>query len=309
MGLIMMRYLLGCFRFEGLLLLLFCLSANVGAVGQSVLVKRPLVRRISEGFHLDSVRIAPKATTVYAACSNWAFRPMALVRTAPPGHNDALRLIADRVFYHLKAVEGLPADGSALTLGYGDTARIVLTFEPLPAGVKSFDLIEGAAQAAYAWMALGVQVEWSAPPWPWTTQTDFEAYWAANVLRSSEMEGYAVLEEQWTSRRGEAVWGMGRSDTVALVEAWNRLYVFRLDGTRLPLIIKHFKQDRYTLYYEPEEGAPLIVGTRSLGQLRRGTRIAVLKRSRRALKLTQEGRKRWYWCVKVEDFGQKESGL
>lgn len=285
-------------------LLLFSLFISAWASAQmppARVIRRPLVRQISAGLAIDSVRLSPKGTTLYVSCSNHEFRPVALVRTAPPGHNDALRLIANRAFFQLVAVEGLPTSGKSHELLYGDTMRFLLHFEALPPACTAFDMVEGAADVSHAWMAFGVQLNWSMKSglsanggWPFQSRTDFEAYWRDNAARQWEVEGYAILTQRWTNKRGTVALRPSRVDTVAVVQAWNRFYCFTMHGEPLALTLKHFRKQRYTLYTDAR-----LIGTRSRAQLREGTRFRIPRRQVSAI-AEEEASGRWFWWVKLE---------
>ncbi len=213
-----------------------------------VLVQNPIARQVKGGMNIASVELLDNQTVINAYCTNDVYKPSAQISTAAPNTNDAFRLIADRVFFTLKNVEGIPLSPESVILDFGDTVFFKLYFEPIPKNTQIINLIEGASMVENAWMLYGVQMITPTKTIKGTSifseKEDFEAYYQRNSLTLWDIEGFWEVDFGYEgSQNGHKVFDYQK---VAIVREKNGFHVYQLNGEKINMQFIHLKKERFT---------------------------------------------------------------
>lgn len=104
------------------------------------------MNRVSDGdtdVVIRRVTIEPTVTKIEMSCSNSAKKPTDIM-LAPPGDPEVMFLeLPGGKRASLKSAEGIAIMPSRTSLAAGETKTFTISFEPIPADTKSFDLFEG----------------------------------------------------------------------------------------------------------------------------------------------------------------------
>ena len=215
-----------------------------------VLVENPIARQVKGGMNIERVELLNNQTVVHAFCVNDVYKPSAQISTAAPKTNDAFRLIADRVFFKLKDVEGIPFSPESTILNFEDTVFFKMYFDPIPKSTQVIDLIEGASLVESAWMLYGVQMitptETKEGKSIFTNKEDFKAYYKRNLLTLWDMEGFWKVAFQYKKGKNEDAETLFDYQEVAIVRENNKFQVYNLQGERIDMHFNHLKRERYT---------------------------------------------------------------
>lgn len=214
-----------------------------------VLVKNPIARQVKGGMNIESVELSDNYTIINAYCTNNVYKPSAQVSTAAPKTNDAFRLIADRVFFKLQKVEGIPLSPESTVLNFGDTIFFTLYFELIPKNTQVIDLVEGASLVESAWMLYGVQMitpsETPKGRSIFSNKDDFKAYYKRNLLTLWDIEGFWKVDFAYKTN-DDSNPKVFEDEEVAIVREQNGFHVYTLNGEKLNMQFKHLKRERFT---------------------------------------------------------------
>jgi hypothetical protein len=218
---------------------------------QNLIIEHPVARQARGGMYVHSIEISDTSTIVNAYCTNATYRPSALISTAPPNTNDAFRLIADRHFFKLKAIDGIPLSPESVTLNFGDTAFFKMLFEPIPKNTQVIDLVEGASIVESAWMVFGIQMitptKTKETHSIFQNKTDFKNYYKRNLLALWDIEGFWKVAFLYTESKNGEKQILFDYQEVAIVRENNYFQVYNLQGEKIErMYFNHLKKERYT---------------------------------------------------------------
>jgi len=232
--------------------LIYIIAIGLGFLAELVeaqTYQNPIARQQKGGMQISEVIVSDSQTVVKAFCLNDNYRPSALISTAPPGNNNAFRLIANQRFYAIKDVKGIPFSPKSLTLNFGDTVHFDLTFEPIPKNTKIIDLVEGAASVENAWMIYGLQLH---PTFSrhgslcmFNDEQSFKNYFKKNSLRLWEVEGFWEIEAYYANKKNSQEEPCFEFKEVAVVRENNIFCVYNMKGEKLNMSFKHYRRERY----------------------------------------------------------------
>ena len=222
----------------------------------------PMVRQHSGGIFIAKVTLSDTSTVIDAFAINDAYRPSALISTAPPGNNNAFRLIANQTFYQIKKAEGIPYTPDDLTLAYGDTVFFSMYFDPIPLTTTSIDLVEGASQVTNAWMIYGIQL---APTWinndqrtMFKEEQGFTTYFAKNRQKLWEIEGFWQIEANCINKKETQQKAFYDFKKIAIVRENNIFSIYNMKGEKLDISFRHFKRNKYTFKFSIKNYYPIL---------------------------------------------------
>ena len=179
-------------------LLTFIISVLPIFLIAQILVQNPVARQVKGGMEVESIELLDNQTVIHAFCTNELYKPSAQVSTAAPNTNDAFRLIADRVFFKLIKIEGIPFSPKSTVLNFGDTVFFKMYFEPIPKNTQVIDLIEGASMVESAWMLYGIQMitptKTNKGRTIFNQKEDFKTYYQRNLLTLWDIEGFWMVD-------------------------------------------------------------------------------------------------------------------
>ena len=222
---------------------------------QSKIYNFPIARQTMGGMHVEKVILTDTSTIIKAFCTNDTYKPSALISTAPPGSNNAFRLIAKQNFYQLQGVEGIPTGTENVTLPFGDSIYFDLIFKTIPNDTKVIDLVEGASQVENAWMLYGIQlcdkmVIKDGMQNMFKGAQSFENYFEKNKRRLWAMEGFWEIDAYLTTKDEKTkVPFLTKKEKVAIVREHNNFNVYTMKGEKVNLNLKHFKRDKYVVNF------------------------------------------------------------